>query len=65
MSTTKEKPHDLANRAAMPEENRSSTLSVLTIGLGAVCFLVSFTYLHGTEQLLLISLGAMLIGGSR
>jgi len=51
------------DRAAHRKENEVTTGVLSTAG--AICFLVAFTYFHGTEQLLLISLSAMLIGGSR
>jgi len=52
------------DRAAHRKENEVTT-GVLSTALSAVCFLLAFTYLQGTEQLLLISLGGLLIGGVR
>jgi hypothetical protein len=45
-----------------PEE---VTFPVLSTAACAVCFLVAFTFLRGTEQLLLASLGGLLIGGAK
>ena len=43
----------------------NATMGILTTAGCAVCFLVAFMCLHGTEQLLLVSLGGILaLGGS-
>ena len=46
------------------QTTKEATTGILTTGSAAICFLLAFTYLHGTEQLLLISLGGLLAGGS-
>ena len=65
--TDKKENRDLASRGSHDHQtNVEATTGALTTAAGAICFLLGFTYLHGgTEQLLLISLGAMLIGGAR
>ena len=60
----KEKPHDLANRAAH-QTGEEATMRTLTTSLAAICFLLAFTFLRGTEQLLVASVGGLLSGGSR
>jgi len=53
------------DRAAHRKENEVTT-GILSTAACAICFLLAFTYLRGTEQLLLISLGGMLAtGGAR
>jgi hypothetical protein len=53
------------NQVEAHQTGEEATTGILTTAACALCFLLAFTYLHGTEQLLLISLGGMLIGGSR
>jgi hypothetical protein len=44
--------------------NREKTLTgILTTAGCAVCFLVALTFCHGTEQLLLVSIGGLLATG--
>jgi hypothetical protein len=63
---TKKESRPTCDRTTNAEENRrSSAISVLTTAISAVCFLLAFTFLHGTEQLLLASVGALLAGGVR
>jgi hypothetical protein len=65
MSTQKEN-RDLASRGSHDHQtNVEAITGALTTAAGAICFLLAFTYLHGTEQLLLASLGGLLIGGAR
>jgi hypothetical protein len=45
---------------------KEATTGILTTAACAVCFLLAFAYLRGTEQLLLASIGGMLAtGGAR
>jgi hypothetical protein len=56
-----------AQREPSRDRRRDKNLLTGTLSTAAcaVCFLLAFTYLHGIEQLLLVSLGGMLAGGVR
>jgi len=57
-TSTQRKP----SRGDLGEE---AITGVLTTAACAVCFLLAFTYLRGTEQLLLASIGGLLAGGGK
>jgi hypothetical protein len=42
-----------------------ATNDALATGAAAICFLLAFTFLRGTEQLLLASLGGLLAGAAK
>ena len=45
------------------QRRNNATMGTLTTAACAVCFLVAFTFCHGTEQLLLASVGGFLAAG--
>jgi hypothetical protein len=65
MSPDKKASRPACDRTAHHQTGEEVTTGVLSTAAGVICFLVAFTFCSGTEQLLLISLGGMLIGGSR
>jgi hypothetical protein len=66
MSTPAKENRDLVSRGSHDHQiNEEATMGALTTSLGAVAMLLAFTCSHGTEQLLLASLGALLAGGVR
>lgn len=46
------------------QRRNNATMGILSTAGAAICFLVAFTFCHGTEQLLLASVGGLLIRGS-
>lgn len=58
--TEKEKAAKSVNKAAM--SRGEAITGILSTGLGALLFLVAFN-LHGTELLLAVYVGGLLIGG--
>jgi hypothetical protein len=65
MSTPAKENRDLVSRGSHDHQTKEVTPLALSTAACAVCFLLAFTFLHGTEQLLLVSVGGMLIGGAR
>jgi hypothetical protein len=63
MSTNENR--DLVSRGSHDHQTKEVTPLALSTAACAVCFLLAFTFLHGVEQLLLVSLGGMLAGGVR
>jgi hypothetical protein len=64
-SPDKEKNPGQRKPTGTHQTTKEVTLSVVSTALSAVCFLLAFTYFRGTEQLMLVSLAGMLIGGAR
>ena len=62
--TDKKESRPTCDRTTHRRRNNAITDILSTAGCG-LCFLLAFTYLRGTEQLLLVSLGGLLVGGSR
>jgi hypothetical protein len=65
MTLPEKETRTLRVRESDHQEKKLTLTHTLSIAACAVCFLLAFSFLHGTQQLLLISLGVMLIGGSR
>jgi hypothetical protein len=65
MTAPKEKVPASANQPGPIRQDEEATMGILSTAGAAICFLVAFTFCHGTEQLLLASVGGLLIGGSR
>jgi hypothetical protein len=53
------------NQVEAHQTGEEANTGIVTTAGCAICFLVAFTFLRGTEQLLLASVGGMLIGGYR
>jgi hypothetical protein len=50
----------------LPEHQRlKANTDILTTAAGAIVILLAFTCSHGVEQLLLVSLGGLLAGGTK
>jgi hypothetical protein len=64
MTAPQEKSRPTCDRTTHQRRNNATT-GTLTTGAAAICFLVAFTYLRGTEQLLVASVGGLLIGGAK
>jgi hypothetical protein len=65
MSPDKEKVPASANQPGPIRQDEEATTGALTTGAAAICFLLAFTFLRGTEQLLLASVGGLLAGGAK
>ena len=51
------------NQVEAHQTGEEANTGIVTTAGCAVCFLVAFAFLHGTEQLLFVSLGALLATG--
>ena len=60
--TGQKETRDLRSRESDHQTNNATT-GILSTTVGVVCFLLAFTFLRGTEQLLVVSLGGLLATG--
>lgn len=60
-----EKVNRTGVKRAARGSGKATLFQVVSTAIGCLCFVFAFNYCHGDTQLLIISAGSLLMGGSK